>query len=200
MLGARSRSTVFALLCLTAAGCGGGGGSSSSTAVNTATAPATSKLAVDLRPLLLADNALPGYHRAHQPLATSDAERWATVIQDDPGRLRQLGFVAGARADLQNASANPGLTLAERFKTAPAARKEIAFTIAESGGPKEVRRFKVPGIPGAYGFASRGTGGGVNIAFTKGPDFFVVGFLQGKGAPSTKELIATAQKQYAAAP
>jgi hypothetical protein len=28
----------------------------------------------------------------------------------------------------------------------------------------------------------------------------VVGFVQGKGAPSIKQLIATAQKQYADAP
>src|SRR6476661_690354 len=110
MSGARSLPVVCASLCLTAAGCGGGGSSSSSTPSTGATA---SKPAVDLTPLLLKDDALPGYHRARQPLATSDAETWATAIQDDPNRLRQLGFVAGARADLANASGKPGLTLVE---------------------------------------------------------------------------------------
>jgi hypothetical protein len=201
MFGARSLPVVCASLCLTAAGCGGGGSSSSSTPSNSTTAAATaSKPAVDLRPLLLKDNALPGYHRARQPMATTDVQRWATLTQDDPGRLRQLGFVAGARADLANASAQPGLTLVERFKTAAAARKEIAFLIALNGGPKEVRRFRVPGIPDAYGFASGRAGGGRNIAFSKGADYFVVGFVQGGGAPSIKELITTAQKQYADAP
>jgi len=191
---------VCASLCLMAAGCGGGGSSSSSTPSTSTGATAARKLAVDLRPLLLKDNALPGYHRARQPMATSDPQTWASAVQDDPNRLRQIGFVAGARADLQNASANAGLTLVERFKTAAAARKEIPFTIALNGGPKSVTRFKVPGVPGAYGFASGGAGGGRNVLFTKGPDYFVVGYIQGKGAPSTKELIATAQKQYAAAP
>lgn len=96
--------------------------------------------------------------------------------------------------------ATPGLSEVEQFRSARAARAEIA---AESGplpGAGTYGTFTVPGIPGARGFSFlQGGSGGINIAFAKGPYFYLVG-QETPGQESVKAatagLVAAAQHLY----
>jgi hypothetical protein len=92
------------------------------------------------------------------------------------------------------------LSEAAEFPTGKAARAELAGEIAEdksgSGGP--YKAFAVPGIPDADGFSLIADGsGGINIAFVKGPYFYLVGQEVGPGTGSISSdianLIAAAQ-------
>ena len=198
----RTLAAMIAALCLAGAGCGddddsGSGGTTTATESATTQASST-ETGQELMRLLLRDGDLQGYKVASAPFGSSDVDEWAAVTRDEAARLRKLGFVAGARADLRNGSGTPGLTLIERFKTAAGARKELAYT---PPGPK-VAHFEVAGIPGAVGTkpSDPSEPGGRNIAFVKGDTFYIVGTQAARNSASVAELAKAARKQYAAAP
>jgi hypothetical protein len=117
----------------------------------------------------------------------------------DNARLTRLGFIRGAR---ENLSAGPtsGLSGVEQFASAKAASAEFVAEISEdkmgAGGP--YKAFAVPGIPSARGFTLiQGGQGGINIAFVKGPYYYLVG-QELAPSESTKSAIAgmTAAAQH----
>ena len=90
-----------------------------------------------------------------------------------------------------------------QFHSDKAARAELAGEVAEdkggSGGP--YKAFAVPSIPDADGFSIiAGGSGGINIAFVKGPYFYLVGQEVGPGTGSISSgianLIAAAEHLY----
>jgi hypothetical protein len=116
--------------------------------------------------------------------------------------LRRLGFIRGVRENLSEGGA-AGLSSVAQFRSNNAARAELAGEIAEdksgSGGP--YKAFAVPRIPDADGFSLiAGGSGGINIAFVKGPYFYLVGQEVGPSTGSTSSdianLIAAAEHLY----
>ena len=131
---------------------------------------------------------------------------WVTAEQLPPSqldaefaRLTRLGFVRGAREDLTMGN-TPGLSLVEQFHTDRAATTELAAETAQSSASAQFKRFAVPGIPGAHGFALlQGGQGGINIAFAKGPYYYLVGQELASGESikaRTASLVAAARHLY----
>jgi hypothetical protein len=118
-------------------------------------------------------------------------------LDTDYARLKRLGFIRAVRENLAQ-GATSGLSEVEQFHSAKAASAELAAETAQDktgyGGPYKV--FTVPGIPGARGFTLiQGGQGGVNIAFVKGPYYYLVGQ---ELAPSESSNAATASITAAA--
>lgn len=116
----------------------------------------------------------------------------------DVRRLRRLGFVKALSERLATRAGQQGLSIVEQFHTTAAARAELAYETsrAVSGTPM---RFAPGGIPGARGFAY--ARGGANVAFTKGPYYYLVGAaVAGPGnaslAKTRRIVIAGARHLY----
>jgi hypothetical protein len=113
--------------------------------------------------------------------------------------LARDGFLVGAREDLMNGG-TPGLSTVQQFRSPAAARDALRLYVSQSKAPGSpggsYAPFKVSGIPGAVGFSLGGAkGGGINIAFTEGAYYYLVG--QVGGSPQTiANLTAAAQHLY----
>lgn len=153
---------------------------------------------------------LAGYTPGGQPTLGIDAASWVHE-EEIPGsqraretaRLERLGFLAGLRERLHPAGGDrgEGSSIVEQFGSPRGARSELAAGVQQldaSGRP--FTTFAVPGVPGARGFAQAGAeSSGLNVAFTKGPYFYVVGAggPQGSSAKATPAIvIAAAQRLY----
>lgn len=155
---------------------------------------------------VLTNNELKGFTGSPQQIATN-ARTWldgeeGPELQVDQSRLMRLGFIRGVRENLSDGGA-AGLSTVAQFPSNRAARAELAGEIAEdkngSGGP--YKAFAVPAIPDANGFSLIASGsGGINIAFTKGPYFYLVGQEVGPSTGSissdTANLTAAAKRLY----
>jgi hypothetical protein len=112
--------------------------------------------------------------------------------------LNRDGFRAGARENLQN-SATPGLSVVEQFRSPRAARDAFALYRSQFKAPGATSGayapFHVPGIPAALGFSLGGSGGGINIAFSDGAYYYLVGRV-GDSPTTIASLIAAAQHLY----
>jgi hypothetical protein len=152
---------------------------SASTTTTATAAPVSPSSGILAR--VLTNNELMGFTGLPEGIDTS-AGTWLAGEQDpdvnaDQARLTRGGFIRGVREDL-SAGATPGLSVVEQFHSAKAASAELAAEIAEdkveAGG--QYKAFAVPGIPGARGYTLiHGSEGGINIAFVKGPYYYLVG-------------------------
>jgi hypothetical protein len=171
-------------LCAWLTGCGASHTSAShSTSASTTTAATAAPVSPSAGILarVLTNNELKGFTGSPEGIDTS-AGTWLAGEQDpdlnaDHARLTRLGFIRGVREDL-SAGATPGLSVVEQFHSPKAASAELAAEIAEdkveAGG--QYKAFAVPGIPGARGYTLiQGSQGGINIAFVKGPYYYLVG-------------------------
>ena len=180
----RPRLAILSVaLCAWLTGCGASHTSAShrtsASATTAATAPVSPSAGILAR--VLTNNELKGFTGSPGGIDTS-AGTWLAADQDpdlnaDHARLTRLGFIRGVREDL-SAGATPGLSVVEQFHSAKAASAELAAEIAEdktaAGGP--YKAFAVSGIPGARGYTLiQGSQGGINIAFVKGPYYYLVG-------------------------
>lgn len=205
-----------ASLCLVAcawlAGCGASHSTGSPHTSNTTTSTTISAASTPPAPRdgilgrVLTNQELKGFTGSPDRIARN-AKSWLGGEQDpdldtDQPRLTRLGFIRGVREDLTEGGAS-GLSEVAQFPSDQAARAELAGEIAEdkagSGGP--YKAFAVPGIPDAHGFGLiAGGSGGVNIAFVKGPYFYLVGQEVGPGtgavSSNTANLIAAAEHLY----
>jgi hypothetical protein len=160
----------------------------------------------DILGRVLTNNELTGFRGSPQQIATN-ARSWLGGKQDpdlyvDQSRLTRLGFIRGVREDLSDGG-TAGLSEVAQFRSDKAARAELAGEIAEdkggSGGP--YKAFAVSGIPDVDGFSLiAGGSGGINIAFVKGPYFYLVGQELGRDTGSISSgianLIAAAEHLY----
>jgi hypothetical protein len=168
------------------AGCGGSSHTTSSVLstsvpVTTSTVATPDPAPTGLAGRVLANNELPGFIGG-QPTVDGSASPWLTDNQTPAGqmasearRLNRLGFVAGAREDLRG-SGEAGLSIVERFRSPAGARAELAnelrtFKTANVG----YTPFPVPGIPGALGLGGKAPPPGINVAFTSGDCYYLVG-------------------------
>src|SRR3954465_11235186 len=190
---------------LALAGCGGSNDkpptvatAAPATTGSTATTANTSTSAIAGH--LLASNELSGF-TGSQPSVDKTVSGWLAAretpsnqVASETKRLTRLGFVAGASEDLTGPS-GVGVSLAEQFKTPRGARSELANELkvfkAQAAGYKA---FPVTGIPGALGLAATGARG-VNVAFTSGDYYYLVGAFVSGVSPSSEATIKTAAKR-----
>jgi hypothetical protein len=209
----RPQPALFCLaVCVCLAGCGASHRTASSSISSTTTTTTVRAASTATPPRagilgrVITNNELTGFGGSPHQIATN-ARSWLGGKQDpalyvDQSRLTRLGFIRGVREDLSDGG-TAGLSEVAQFRSDEAARAELAAEIAEdkggSGGP--YKAFAVPGIPGAEGFSLiAGGSGGINIAFVKGPYFYLVGREVGPGTGSvssdTANLIAAAEHLY----
>jgi hypothetical protein len=116
--------------------------------------------------------------------------------------LQARGFVVAVREHLKgtNANAGAGSNVIE-FKTARGARAMLAQTIPEMrAGSYALKRFAVPGIPGALGAATSAVPGkGIVIAFADRRFYYLLGVAyptNAKQHPTRASVIAAARSLY----
>jgi len=167
----------------------------SSTAAPASPAPST------IRQRLLAKNELPGFSSAGITVYASPSS-WLSADQLPPAHiaaektmLRKNGFRGGAREDLTDGGAG-GVSIVEEFKSPQAARTALGFyTVLIKTGPSSTfKGFPVHGIPGAVGLGDTHDTG-VNIAFSEGPYYYLVGQVGG-GAQTIAALNTAALHLY----
>jgi len=109
--------------------------------------------------------------------------------------LTHNGFRAGAREDLTNGG-TPGLSIVEQFQSPQTARVALAFygALNKSGAGGGFKSFSVHGVPGAQGLTDVNNSG-VNIAFSDGPYYYLVG-REGGGAAAIAALNSAAVHLY----
>ncbi len=198
------RAGWLALVLLGIAGCGGtshAGSSPSQTSTASTSAVQQARLH-RLSERTLRSGELAGLKSSGQRSATT-ASKW--VFEDDvpetlqsaeASRLRRLGFLGGVRDELARPGGGhaEGLSLVLEFSSPAAAASNLAFeTSSRSGIPPPQQHFTVPGIPGARGYEYISPNEhGSNVAFVKGPYYYLVG--ESAGPSPRQAVIAAAQK------
>jgi hypothetical protein len=197
-VGLRNALFVGVVAFLVLAGCGGSSDKGSTATTATAAEASTSSIASHV----LTSNELKGFAGSH-PSVQNTARGWLTSretpssqIASETRRLTSQGFVAGASQNLTGSSGD-GVSIAEQFKTPGGARSELANALkmfkAQAAGPKT---FPVVGIPGALGLAATGASG-VNVAFTSGDYYYLVGaFVPAVNASSEATIVTAAKHLY----
>jgi hypothetical protein len=115
--------------------------------------------------------------------------------------LSRDGFRLGVHEDLMS-SGTGGASVVEQFRSAAAARDALAFYVSQYKAPAAAAvggayaPFKVSGIPGAVGFSRGGVnGGGINVAFSDGASYYLVG-QEGGSQTAIANLTAAARHLY----
>jgi hypothetical protein len=140
-----------------------------------------------------------GMKPSASPSVTTGAAAWAAGNASQAKQLRSLDFIAGVSENLVTSGNQNryGLSLVMRFKSAAGAASELKIASSTNGPWKY---FTVTGIPGARGFeGGNKTQGGVNVAFTVGPYYYLEGAGWQSGSTnvvSNSTTIAVAQRIY----
>jgi hypothetical protein len=149
------------------AGCGGSGGGH-----RTSTAGFAGQV--------LTNSELPGFSGA-KPTVQRGASAWLTDIEtptrqtvSQRAELNRLGFVAGVHKNLIGPRGRAGVSNVEAYRSPDAARAELAAEVRKLKKISGYVPFPVTGIPGAVGIGFRNPPG-INVAFTSGDNFYVVG-------------------------
>jgi hypothetical protein len=106
--------------------------------------------------------------------------------------LNRDGFRLGARENLMSGGI-AGLSVVQQFRSLAAARDALAFyasqfkALGATGGP--YAPFRVSGIQGGVGFSLGGVNGGINIVFSDGANYYLVG-REGGSATAIANLTA----------
>jgi hypothetical protein len=135
------------------------------------------------------------------PHVTSNARTWSNTFAFPAkvATLKQEGFVAGLGEHLHwRANDIDGLSITAQLDSARHARAYLNGVY--SANPSYQPRFRVSGIPGAFGFGSiGGNGGGINVVFADGDFVYLVGAGWGsssKHPPTKAQLVAAAALLY----
>lgn len=149
--------------------------------------PALARALASVRGRTLAAGEMDGFIPGRRVFAPT-ARGWVAATRvtgrrraAEVNRLQRLGFLKALSESLATRAGQQGLSIVEQFRTAAAARAELAHETSRAvlGSPM---RFAVAGIPGGRGFAFRK--GGANVAFAKGPYYYLVGAaVAGPGGP-----------------
>jgi hypothetical protein len=209
MLGAMGEGRAFAfgaVVAVLVAACGSSGHKvSTTTRKSSSSAASANPPRSGIRARLLTNNELAGFQSVGVSIYTNPSG-WLSGDQGVPAAqkaaeqamLKRDGFRAGARENLMNGG-TPGLSLVEQFRSPGAARDAFALYRSQFKAPGATdgtyAPFHVPGIPGAMGFSLGGSGGGINIAFSDGAYYYLVGRIGGSPT-TTASLIAAAQHLY----
>lgn len=115
--------------------------------------------------------------------------------------LEERGFVAGAYEQLKAPKTVDAVRVVIGFETAEGAEADVKAGADDLPGEGEVKRFEVPGVPGAEGFDVYGQQGlvGRNVAFNVGEYELIVGVAtqQPPSKPQvTREEISTIAQDW----
>lgn len=167
------------------------------------TAPASSSAAKPaITQRLLTSSEMPtGFTAQGEPTVSPNVAAFLQQVQTSPdqlksetARLKRIGFVTAASQNL-NSAQGAGIAVVEQYRSPSGARSELAHNIATfAAGPGQLR-FAVPGIPHAAGFGGTDPNGGVNVAFSDGDYYYLVG-EQPNARANRDAVIASAQKLY----
>jgi hypothetical protein len=112
--------------------------------------------------------------------------------------LERDGFRAGVHEDLTSGGTG-GASIVEQFRSRQAAADALGFYLtqfkASPASAGAYQPFKVTGIPHAVGFSIGGAGGGINIIFSDGASYYLVGQEAGSTA-AIANLNAAARHLY----
>jgi hypothetical protein len=115
--------------------------------------------------------------------------------------LSRDGFRLGVHEDLMSGGTG-GASIVQQFRSPAAARDALAFYVSQYKAPEAqavggaYAPFKVSGIPGAVGFSRGGVnGGGINVVFTDGAYYHLVG-QEGGSQTAIANLTAAARHLY----
>jgi hypothetical protein len=130
------------------------------------------------------------------PKTWSKANAFATVAD-----LREVGFVAAALTILRatrRAYATSATSSVVEFGFHRGALTYLLVFVSEYLRVTGVKRFAVPGVPGAYGIANVSTGGGTyDIVFVDGRFFYeVTAFTNDAAKPPSRAQVAAAAARW----
>ena len=116
-------------------------------------------------------------------------ETWIAAEQIPPDQaaaekamLKRDGFRIGVHEDLMSGNTG-GASIVQQFRSPRAAADALGFYLRQVKAFGPYARFKVTGIPGAVGFSIGGVnGGGINISFSDGAYYYLVGQESGSTA------------------
>ena len=164
--------------------------------------------AQDLDRFLMRNGDEPGFRRGALPDASPQAGGTITgvkaYVEDmrlppaDARRLRREGFISYAFEPIRGPRSTAGITNVSLFETAEGARQSLAHetrtdVIRAFGPVKGLRRFTVPGVPGARGWTASEPQVG-NVYWVQGRCMLVLG-NQGPG-PFAEPLSKGARAIY----
>ena len=203
--GAKLRAAVLAALVIGLSACGDDG--DDTTAKEAANGKARTS-APDLDRFLMRQSEEPGFRPGALPGAEPRSGGTITGVNayvkdmrlppSDARRLRSEGFVSYAFEPIRGPRDTAGITNVALFATAEGAKRNLAHEtsgdVIRSFGPvANLRRFSVPGIPGARGWTASEPQVG-NVYWVQGRCVLVLG-NQGPG-PLTGPLATGAQAIY----
>jgi len=208
----RKQTTICLVCAILLAGCGGSSqkASTTSSGSTSSTTPAASATPSGIRGRLLTSNELAGftsggvavYATAQEWVSNPNDQQPAAQAAAEKAMLTREGFRAGAVENLTgDGTPDEGLSILEQFRSPTAARGALAFYISQQKEPQvestdgTYASFKVSGIPGAVGYSLGGASGGINIAFTHGDYYYLVG-REGGSSHDVAGLRAAARHLY----
>jgi hypothetical protein len=137
---------------------------------------------------VLTSNELAGFHPA-DVLVRTTPNSWVSSEQipadqaaAEKAMLKRDGFRAGVHEDLMSGGTG-GASIVVQFRSPQAAADALGFYLMRSKAFGPYAPFKVTGIPHAVGFSLGGAnGGGINIIFSDGAYYYLVGREAGSTA------------------
>lgn len=202
-MGVRRTLTTGVAVAVVLSGCGGGGDGASTTTGGSASSSTTAASAPTsgIRSRVLTGNEFAGFHPAGVSVYKTP-KSWVALEQlpadqaaAETAMLKRDGFRAGVHEDLKSGSTF-GASIVEQFGSPQAAADALGFYRTQFKGFGRYAPFKVTGIPNAAGFSIGGVnGGGINIVFTDGAYYYLVGQERGSTAAVAK-LNAAARHLY----
>jgi hypothetical protein len=182
-MGTRRALTAGIALAVVLSSCGSGGDKASTTTGGSASSSTTATSGIRSR--ALTSNELAGF-RVADVLVHTTPDSWVSGEQVPPDRaaaekamLKRDGFRAGLHEDLMSGDGTGGASIVEQFRSPQAATDALGFYLKEfkanSASAGAYQPFKITGIPHAVGFSLGGTAGGINIIFSDGAYYYLVG-------------------------
>jgi hypothetical protein len=192
-MGPSSALTAGVAVAVVLSGCGSGGDKASTTTA--------SPSAGGMRSRLLTSNELAGFHVV-DTLVRTTPDSWIAVEQlpadaaaSEKAMLKRDGFRGGVHEDLTSGSRD-GASIVVQLRSPQAAADAVRFYLERSKTFGPYATFKVTGIPNAVGYSIGGVDqGGMNIVFTDGPYYHLVGQERG-GKAGVAKLNAAARHLY----
>jgi hypothetical protein len=112
----------------------------------------------------------------------SDEQLPADEAATEKTMFKRDGFRAGVHEDLMSGGTD-GASIVVQFRSPQAAADALGFYVTRSKAFGGYAPFKVTGIPHAVGYSIGGVnGGGINISFSEGAYYYLVGRLAGSKA------------------
>jgi hypothetical protein len=152
---------------------------------------------------VLTSNELAGF-RVADVLVHTTPNSWVSGEQIPADRAAAenamlKGFRAGVHEDVMSGEGTGGASVVEQFRSPQAAADALGFYLtqfeANPASAGAYQPFKVTGIPHAVGFSLGASAGGINIIFSDGAYYYLVG-QEGGSTAAIANLNTAARHLY----